>query len=534
MSGYSGAQINGDATGISITVTPEAMGLDGTSCAGLTAAQCRDRYLRWVVGLDNGTPYQRCAVPGSTDCNLVGDIFHSTPRLVGPPSALLRDETYQLFASTNALRPIVMYTSTNDGFLHAFKVAAVDPTDTFKVDSKQNNELWAFIPPAVLPSLPSQYPGTHQILLDGVPVVSDVVALNGPSGLRFERSPGQASAGQGQWRTVLIQGFGGSRGGYFALDVTDPVAGPTFLWQLTEDEAGAPIFGNSSSTPLITTLFFDAGGGDVKEVAVAVLPGGDAVPTGGPCARRNPTPTGVDPRFSPRGDVPCYGAAVPARSLTIARLDTGEIIRTFRGELADAPAALNTAGRVIHASIDSPITGTPVPFPGTTGAIADRIFVGDRDGTMWRVDVSATNPSNWTMKLFFDAYATTLGHDWRQGHACRDAARLVRGRNRQCHYRLFHGRSGRAHCAGRHGNLCRIFDGKTRSCRTHLHLERQLVHEARRRRTCRGPDVPIQRCTVLLDLQARVTPQRSGLQSGLEPGLGRRLHQTKADRHHPG
>ncbi len=416
VSGYSGTQINGDATGISASVTPEAMGLDGTSCVGLTAGQCRDRYLRWVVGLDNGTAYQRCAVPGSTNCSLVGDIFHSTPRLVGPPSALLRDETYQLFASTNALRPIVMYTSTNDGFLHAFKVAAVDPADTFKVDSKQNNELWAFIPPAVLPGLPSQYPGTHQVLLDGVPVVKDVVALNGPLGLRFERSPGQASSGQGQWRTVLIQGFGGSRGGYFALDVTDPVAGPEFLWQLTEDETGAPIFGNNSATPLITTLFFESGG-NVKEVAVAVLPGGDAVPTGGPCARRNVTPTGVDPRFSPRGDVPCYGAAVPARSLTIVRLDTGEIIRSFRGELADAPPGLNATSRVIHASIDSPITGTPVPFPGTTGAIADRIFVGDRDGTMWRVDVSATNPSNWTMKLFFDAYSSSLGHDWRHGQA---------------------------------------------------------------------------------------------------------------------
>ncbi len=417
ISSYSGSELNGDPATIASTVLPEAMGLDGTSCVALSASQCRDKYLRWVVGLNNGTPYHRCAVPGAADCNLVGDIFHSTPRIVGPPSALLRDETYQLFTSNNARRPIVMYTSTNDGFLHAFKVAAVDPTDTFKVDSKQNNELWAFIPPAVLPGIPSQYPGTHQILLDGIPIVKDVVALSGAQGLRFERSPSQASVGQGTWRTVLLQGFGGSRGGYFALDVTDPVAGPKFLWQLTEDDTGAPIFGNNSGTPLITTLFFDSGGNDVKEVAVAVLPGGDAVPTGGPCPRRDPVPTGVDSRFTPRPSVPCYGNAVPARSLTIVRLDTGEIVRTFRGELTDAPAGLSASSRVTQAPIDSPITGTPIPFPGTTGAIADRMFVGDRDGGLWRVDVSSTNPANWSMKLFFDTYATTLGHDWDDGHA---------------------------------------------------------------------------------------------------------------------
>ncbi|MEZ4224149.1 MAG: PilC/PilY family type IV pilus protein [Polyangiaceae bacterium] len=417
ISNYSGSEVSGDASGLAGSVLPAAMGLDGTSCPAMTAAQCRDKYLRWVLGLNNGTIYHRCATPGATDCNLVGDIFHSTPNIVGPPAALLRDETYELFASSRAKRPIVMYTSTNDGFLHAFKVAAVDPADSFKVDAMQNNELWAFVPPAVLPSFPSQYPGTHQVLLDGLPVIKDVVAQTGVSGLVFERSPGQASSGQGQWRTILLQGFGGGRGGYFALDVTDPAAGPKFLWQLTEDESGAPLFGNNSSTPVISTLFFDTGGGVVKEVAVAVLPGGDAVPTGGPCARRDPVPTGVDTRFTPRSNVPCYGAAVPARSLTVVRLDNGEVIRSFRGELTDAPANLSAAGRVIHAPIDSPITGTPVPFPATTGAIADRIFVGDRDGTLWRVDVSSTNPSNWTMKLFFDTYATTLGHDWDEGHA---------------------------------------------------------------------------------------------------------------------
>jgi type IV pilus assembly protein PilY1 len=54
--------------------------------------------------------------------------------------------------------------------------------------------------------------------------------------------------------------------------------------------------------------------------------------------------------------------------------------------------------------IPAPITGQPKAFPDTTGAVADRIYVGDRDGRLWRVDVSSQDPSTWTMKVFYDAF----------------------------------------------------------------------------------------------------------------------------------
>ncbi len=415
---YSGSEFTGDPTAFNASTQPAAMGIDGTTCPGLTAAQCRDKYMKWLVGLDNGTVYSRCPVPGGSDCNLVGDVYHSTPRIVGRPNEFLADESYTRFSTNNSKRPIVMYTSTNDGFLHAFKVASGDPpNDSLKVDQKENNELWAFMPPAVLPSVSAEYPGTHQNLLDGLPVVKDVVAKKVNGTYKFERSPADARSGLGTWRTVLVQGFGGNRGGYFAVDVTDPVAGPTFLWQLTEDSSGNPLFGKTSSTPLITTLYFDTGNGDPKEVAVAVLPGGDAAPTGGSCNRKDPSPDGVDSSFAPRGAVRCYpggAAGGGARSLTIVRLDTGEIVRSFRRDSSEAPPGLAGANRIVDSPIDSPITGVPVAFPGTTGAVADRVFVGDRDGTLWRVDLSSTNPSSWSMKLFFDAYPGLL-HNYDDG-----------------------------------------------------------------------------------------------------------------------
>jgi type IV pilus assembly protein PilY1 len=234
--------------------------------------------------------------------------------------------------------------------------------------------------------------------------------------MRFERDSITARAGGGRWRTVLVQGFGAGRPGYFALDVTDPVldigdedSGPRFLWQVTQDSAGNPLFGLRGATPLITTLFFDDGG-TIKEVAVAVLPGGSggaaiAPPPGDTgCARKHSGPHDQLPADrQPRDAVNCYAASGKGgRSLTVVRLDSGEIIRTFRQEADEVPADLRD--RVIETEIDSPITGQPVAFPSQTGAVADRIFVGDQDGTLWRVDVSSTDPDAWEMALFFDLY----------------------------------------------------------------------------------------------------------------------------------
>jgi len=381
-------------------VSPASMGL--TTCETGDVTSCRDKYLKWTLGLDNGTPFHRC--PSTSECNVVGDIFHSTPALVGAPAARLRDESFARYAAEMSTRPLVLYTSTNDGFLHAFNV---------EVDQPNNNELWAFIPPATLQSIPSEYPGAHQLLLDGPPIIREVVATEVNGDIRMERAGADFRAGNTTWRTVLVQAFGGSRGGYFALDITDPIpsadGGPKFLWQLTTTGSGDPLFGRRGGTPTITTLYFDGAGldggtGGPREVAVAILPGGTGSPPTGERVTRAATPEDVDGDFPPRTSINAYPAQdIAARSLTVVRLDTGEIIRTFRQSVADAPPGLDTA-RVVPAPIDSPITGIPAVYPVGTGAISDRAYIGDADGALWRVDLSSVDPGDWSMRMFFDAY----------------------------------------------------------------------------------------------------------------------------------
>lgn len=397
--------------------------INSSACSGLSAEACKERVLKWALGLQDGSEPSRC--PSSGECNVVGDVMHSTPVIVNRPQAAIQDETYELFSLTHSKRPMMVYTSTNDGFLHGFQLSANTAEDK-PATPNQNNELFAFLPPAVLPLLQSQYPKTRQKLLDGVPVVQDVIAEANPSNTHYpyhlERPSTKAienPGGSSTWRTILVQSFGGAQSGYFALDITEPkshseettVSGrlgePRFLWQLTTDENGAPLFGQGSGKPLITTLFLQGAGGEgSKEVAVAVLPGGyGGASTGAGCTRSGlENYTALPEEFRPRNQVNCYSSSSSAaRSLTIVRLDSGEVLKTFRAETGPFPTDL-----VEITNLPSPLTGTPAAYPAGPGAVADRIFIGDQDGALWRVDVSNADPTQWTMDLFFDAFPSNL------------------------------------------------------------------------------------------------------------------------------
>lgn len=442
---YGGSSFYGDTSGFASGVGPAAMDIGSADCGSMNANTCAQHYLKWVVGLDNGTANSRCPTTGT--CNVVGDILHSTPQVVNRPSALVESESYARFALLNATRPVVLYTSTNDGFLHAFKVASNDPAETSDADQVKNdsvnNELWAFAPPAVLSKFPSLYPNNHQLLLDGVPVIKDVVAVQADDGelpSAFERTDGDLLDSGGTWRTVLIQSFGSDHDGYFALDVTNPVpddsapsdltkGGPRMLWQLTGSDTNH-LFGRGGATPAIATLFFDPDGTGPREIAVAILPGGRGTTgtddgSGGGCAKGGADFDAIDSGFQPRSEVRCYPSDknIGARSLTIVRLDNGQLIRTFRQSKDEVPSAIQS--KVEEVAIDSPITGQPAPFPADVGAISNRVFVGDQDGRLWKVDLSSPDPSAWTMDLFFDTFPSgTVNHAFDDGQPITTAPTL--------------------------------------------------------------------------------------------------------------
>ena len=93
--------------------------------------------------------------------------------------------------------------------------------------------------------------------------------------------------------------------------------------------------------------------------------------------------------------------------MTIVRLDTGEIIAHFGRAAQDVPKKIAT-GRVINSPFDSPVIGTPAIYPNAVGVTTQKIFVGDADGTIWRIDVSSPLVANWKVTLFQDLFNTGL------------------------------------------------------------------------------------------------------------------------------
>ena len=372
---------------------------------------------------------QNCGTDHPTQ-SAIGDVFHATPAVVGPPASFLRDESYEQFRNNNtsnyhnvtgASRPTVVYVATNDGLLHAFDA---------NVSAEVNNELWAFLPPAVMPQLISQYPASHLQLLDGTPIVKDVV-------FKRARTAGTpVTVDPTIWHTMLVAGFGPQSRGYYALDVTDPdgtnipTSGPTFQWQVTKMGGTNPeIFGQHSGTPAISTVFADLTGAHSPnlvpaEYGVAILPGGsDTGFTAASCARAtkasDSAPIGT-PAYGARSNVRCWGGPVApsvvplgtdpviGRSVAVVNIKTGEIIRVFmrKADLANTNPLI-VKNRVIDTPLDSPMTGVPVVYPNDTGSVAQKFFMADADGTLWKFDLTNADPDLWTGELFYDMFNQT-------------------------------------------------------------------------------------------------------------------------------
>jgi type IV pilus assembly protein PilY1 len=445
---YKATVYSGAAAPLDTEITYQAMNLKLPGCTytstvngaqkTITPADCATMLLDYTFGVPfsaNGSYSDFKFV--SRVGNAFGSIYHATPQVVGPPGTLLQDPGYVGFAASGSngwgARKTVVYVATNDGLLHAFWS---DETQL------ENNELWAMLLPAPMANLNGgSYPSSSALLLDGSPVVKDVVWDRGVSGSGSTLADSDPTA----WHTMLVAGYGASQTGYYAVDVTNPdptgmtnganppndppQVGPVFRWQLTKmPQSNMPLFGSHSATPAVTTLYLDPGDGNgAREIGVAILPGGqDVVPsTQAECARITKSSDSAPlTSYSYRTNVRCWGNptggaaqkstdVVIGRSVSIVRLDTGEILRVFarKTDFQNALYAsdtVNIANRYTDVALDSPMVGTPVVYPSDVGTDTTKFFMTDADGTVWRFDVSSSDPSNWFGELYLDMYNQTV------------------------------------------------------------------------------------------------------------------------------
>jgi type IV pilus assembly protein PilY1 len=222
----------------------------------------------------------------------------------------------------------VIFAGANDGMLHAF-------------DDDTGEELWAFVPPSLLPNLKNLNGNTIEFFVDGAPKVYI-----------------------GTDKTVLISGL--RRGGncYFALDITERLS-PKFLWEIGPSTDGFGELGQTWSTPQIGKIQLGA-----EEKWVAFFGGG--------------YDTNQD-KTTPADDM-------KGRAVYVVDILTGERIWSWSYTNTNNPAEMIYCIPSDVARVDTDGNGK-----------IDRLYVGDAGGRMWRFDIGDPAPANWTAKMVFES-----------------------------------------------------------------------------------------------------------------------------------
>ena len=324
---YTYLQTNTDLTNSSNAFSKSNAAIT-TTLLGVSSATDKNNVIDFIHGWD---AWSWNSGPGTKRDWILGAFIHSRPWVIH-------------YGSYD-----VIYAGANDGMLHAFK-------DTNGTTSDDGTELWAFIPPDLLPNLKNFNNSltSVQIFVDGSPK-----AWTG------------TNPNTGQPQTILI--FGERRGGnqYYALDVTDPST-PKFLWSISPTKIV------SGTTSTSTTAYQELGQswstpilGKIKNGTgtkwVAFIGGGYAA--------------AQEDQASPPADL-------SGRAVYVIDITNGSQIWKYS----------HSNDSNMKYCIPSDITPIDVNGDG----LIERLYVGDVGGEIWRFDIGdMTNTASWTGEIIF-------------------------------------------------------------------------------------------------------------------------------------
>jgi type IV pilus assembly protein PilY1 len=346
---------------------------------GATGEPTMDEVIRWARGED------LLDEDGNLATNVrkaMGDPLHSQPAAV-------------VFGGTQTDPEVVVFTATNDGYLHAF-------------DGATGEELWAFIPKELLSNLTRLYfdPRSKykQYGIDGnvVPVVKDV------------DQDGVVDPADGDFVQLV---FGMRRGGntFYSLDVTNKNS-PRLLWT-----SNLPEYGESWSSPVVARMDI-ASVSQNPDKAVVVIGGG----------------------YNTVHDTSTYSAIPDGAGAGIHILDLKTGTQLWRAG-ADTGASLQLSGmtRAIPNAI------RVIDFSGD--GLADRMYASDLGGQVWRFDITnGQDPSNLVAggviaQLGAEGLATPTEADTRRFYNAPDVSLVTDDRQQRRYVSVSIGSGYRAH-----------------------------------------------------------------------------------------
>jgi len=309
---------------------------------GLSSEAERIDLINFIHGLDVYNWNGPCGQPGPDEAEEIPeDPPNTSAKRCWGLGAYIHSRPLILHYGTNQS---AIFVGGNDGMLHAF-------------DDATGEELWAFIPPNLLPKLKNLSGPLIEFFVDGSPKVY------------VERD-----SSNNILKAILI--FGQRRGGnrYIALDVTDRLT-PKFLWEINPSErvyetthystTDYKELGQTWSTPQIGKI---KNGSGEKWVAFIAA--------------------GYDPN---QDNIPVLNADTSGRGIYVVDVLTGEKIWRYTKD--------EDPSKMVY-SIPSDISKLDVNGDGKI----DRLYVGDMGGRIWRFDIGdAGNTASWTGIILFNA-----------------------------------------------------------------------------------------------------------------------------------
>jgi Tfp pilus tip-associated adhesin PilY1 len=360
----------------------------------------RDTIINWVRGADNRDDENPATTPANSDIrpSAHGDVLHSRPAVVN----------YNRYGDDH---DIYAFYGSNDGIFRALKGGTANHSTGPDTAINPGIERWGFIP--------REFLGRLKRLREQSPAVS---ALN-QKDYFADGSIGVYTEDAGPANGILRLADGDKvylyltlrRGGDFmyALDVTDPAA-PRLLWRKSPADPGWEQLGQTWSEPKVTRVAATLGAHNPRNVVLIFGAGyHDTLEDINPCLLDESSTSTVIQKaigaglvtYTAGGSCTISGATGSPTTLNRTRGRGILVVDAFNGNVVwQASSAVATASTPGARTLNVPGMSCAIPSDVAVldknrdvNRFADRVYVGDTCGQVWRLDISSSSMDDWAV-----------------------------------------------------------------------------------------------------------------------------------------
>lgn len=324
------------------------------------------------------------------------DIINSSPSYVPPPIFPSLDPDYiSTFQAIQKGRPDLILVGSNGGMIHAFE-GGTWSTGGERSRSLTGRELWAYTPQHLLPRLRNLWAwDTHTTLSDATGRATDMKICATAACPESTR----------RWATVYAQadGIAGTQDDCKAAVLASPANSKT--WWNCGWYNGLEVSAQSSGTFTVTPLWEFMGYGDLIDASAEPAFGRVRIKVGTDFVTRDVV------FVAGRGADENYGNVYKCKTpIYILEAGSGKPLG-FQNYNPSNPGLTPTIDSRILLPWRNSSTCTEGDNYGNLGIkaqilavdtnndlLTDRLFVGDMQGSMWRIDLSSSNPADWKSK----------------------------------------------------------------------------------------------------------------------------------------